>query len=187
MNARMSVVLAATACVVTLDAHAALKVSDLSCQSAKSMTVNFPAGEVPFPNGTTVTHQFKPAGLIFSSTNPQNNFVQDGYFYNPDRIQFITTEPVVSVSITLTDSNLNLQTHLLSAYDRNNNLLDLATFTDPSPGTYPQLCGVVQGCQNSSPDRFTLTVSSCKGIAYVIVDAQPPGAQTLDTIVYRLK
>jgi hypothetical protein len=187
MKTAMAAVLTAISCAVALEAHAAIKVGELSCQTSRIINVDFPAGDLPFANGTIVTSQFKSAGLSFSSTNPQSNVVQDGSFYNPDRINFVTRDTVLRVSIALTDDNSALQTHTLSAYDKNDELLDTATFTDPSWSTYPQLCGIAGGCQFPTPDRFTLTVSSCRGIAYVTVDAQAPGAQALEGIVYSLK
>lgn len=144
--------------------------------------VNFPLGAVPFVDGTIITDQLLATGLVFAGDGSSENRIQDRIFNNPSKVRFITAEPVMSVSATIKDQNSNLQTYFMTAYDRNNNILDQASFTDP---ILPPPC---QGCGTpTTPDRFTLTVSSCKGIAYVWLFAQFAGARFLERITYTTK
>lgn len=84
------------------------------------------------------------------------------------RLNFITVEPVIGVSVTLGDNNVNAQTHTLIAFDGSGNVVDEDSFAEDGlfPGT------------------FTLTVSSSTGIAFIVAIEQPFGAERLELITY---
>jgi hypothetical protein len=70
----------------------------------------------------------------------------------------------------LGDHNTNHQTHDLIASDSTGAVVDKASFTEPI-GEFPH--------------SFALTVSSCKGIAFVLAIEQQFGAERLERIILR--
>jgi len=94
-----------------------------------------------------------------------------GTFYNLFRLIFIVTDPVIEVSVTLIDSNLNPQIHTLTAFDAAGNIVDVDSFTE----------------NDLFPDPFTLTVASSGGIAFVVALEQPYGAEILNQISYTIE
>lgn len=152
-----------------------------SCGKGSTVTTDFPIGKVLFPDRTNITDQFRSQGLIFSaddadlppifqkSLKDQEHIVISGTFHNLFKLKFVQDErPVTSVTVTLVDSNEILQTHTLTAFDSTGAVVDTASYVD-KPGD----------------DRvFSLTVSSCKGIAFVVAIEQPFGAEAIQRITY---
>jgi hypothetical protein len=158
------------------------------CSEGSTVIADFLPGTLPFTDGTNITNQFKGRGLVFSAEDAdlppefqmslgwQENRISGATLYNLFRLQFLdATRPVVSVSVALRDNNLNPQTHTLTAFDRSGSVVDTASFTE----------SIKDG--DVSPDRFTLTVSSCKGIAFVVAIEQPFGAEVLERITFTRK
>lgn len=159
----------------------------LSCNEQSTTILDFTPGTLPFPDGTNITTQFQSEGVTFSADDSdlppqfrqslgwQENRVQDGMFYNLFRLNFPSSgQPTTKVGITFHDSNGNRQVHTLTAFDSAGNVLDKASFTEYLVDTtytgYP------------FPDRFTLVVSSCKGIASVVAIESPFGAEVVERI-----
>jgi hypothetical protein len=71
--------------------------------------------------------------------------------------------------VTLHDHGGNPQTHRLTAFSKSGKVLDEDSFKDDS--TFPD-----------PDDEFTLTVSSCEGIAFVVAIEQPFGAERLERV-----
>jgi hypothetical protein len=175
--------------IFSTEATTALAQAQFLCRAATTNFVNFPAGQLPFPDGTNITNEFSRQGLVFSnddsdlpiqyqhSNGAQENFIQDGMFFNLFRVQFTTQRaPVFSVSVTLVDHGGAPQTHVLTAFSNSGEVLDEAFFTeDMQPGF------------TTFPDEFTLTVSSCAGIAFVVAIEQPLSAERLERITFSTK
>ena len=148
---------------------------------ASTVTVDFPPGTLPFPDFYNITTEYSDKGMVFSATDndlpleyqkslgSQENAIGGGTFYNLFRVNFITADPVVNVSVTLGDQNGNAQTHTLTAFDSTGNVLDIDSFTEFA---------------GYNPDTFTLTVSSRKGIAFIVAIEQPFGTERLESITY---
>jgi hypothetical protein len=157
------------------------------CQERTTIIANFPIGRLPFSNLTNITNQFEKHGIIFStddsdllpfgikSNGSQDNIIINGTFFNLFRINFVSPEIVVKVSVTLGDNNTASQKHTLYAFDKSGNILDMTAFAE----------GDTQG--NSFPERFTLTVSSCSGIAFIVALETPLGAERLERISFTYK
>lgn len=158
--------------------------SKFFCYERSTTIVDFSPGTLPFPDGTNITDQFKRQGVIFSaddsdlppefqrSLGSQENQIQQGTFFNLFRLNFTHYMPIVSVSVTFGDQTGNRQVHTLTAFDHAGNIVDRAWFTENTlfPDTFP--------------DRFTLTVSSCKGIAFVVAIEDPLGAERVERITF---
>ncbi len=130
--------------------------------------------QLPFADGTPITDQLRMDGLLFSAGDIAVGNVfpfSDTSIVNPGNISFDTGDPVVSVSLTFMDFNSNLQQHFLQAFDQNGRLVD-------------EDMVVEDASSNAGAYLFTLTVSSCQGIAYVVASEFPPGAKTVRRIVY---
>lgn len=151
----------------------------------RSVTViDLAPGTLPFPDGTNITNQFESQGVIFSadasdlppefqvSLGSQENRIQDGTFFNLFRLNFATDATIDSVSLTFGDQNSNSQVHTLTAFDRAGNIVDRASFNENT--AFPEIF----------PDPFTLTVSSCQGIAFIVAIEQPLGAERLERIAF---
>ncbi|HXI93689.1 MAG TPA: hypothetical protein VNO24_27200 [Blastocatellia bacterium] len=153
-------------------------------QEVSATVIDFPPGTLPFPDGTNITNQFQSQGVIFSaddsdlppefqvSQGSQENLILQGTFFNLFRLNFTTGMTVESVSVTFGDQNSNSQAHTLTAFDRAGNVVDRASFTENT--VYPDIF----------PDPFTLTVSSCQGIAFVVAIEQPLGAERVERIAF---
>ena len=143
-------------------------------------TTDISFAQLNYPDGTNITSQYSDQGLAFSNDptgldgsfiglGSQENRIQDGFFWNPFRIDFIPAKPVVSVTASIGDSNANTQMHSLFAFDQSGNLLDEASFSDFG---YP--------IQQS----FDLTVSSQHPIATILFYEQSFGAEILYSLEY---
>jgi hypothetical protein len=140
-------------------------------------------GTVNYPDGTTLTDQFKGQGVSFSaydgdlppefrrSLGTQENCVQGQTVYNLFRLEFIADKPVVEVSLEFGDRNVRSQTHTVTAFDSSGNVVDSATFRkDTGLARRP----------------FSLKVKSSQGIAFVVAIEQPFGAEMLRGITYTM-
>jgi hypothetical protein len=153
--------------------------------------LTFDAASLPYPDGTVVTTQFIDRGLVFSaddtdlppeyrlSLGAQENVVRrDGdtaSLLNPFRIFFVDG-PVMAVTLTLEDWNLNDQLHTLTAFTSSGEVIGTASFQD--------------GIQGDTAGTFTLSVSAEKkkdAIAYLVVIEQPFGAEILRALDYTTK
>ncbi len=156
---------------------------DLICREGKTSVVDFHPGTLPFPDGTNLTDEFEKQGIIFSdddsdlppffqqSLGAQENRIQQGTFFNLFRLNF--SKAVVRVSVRFGDQRGgDAQVHILQAFDADGNDVDQVFFSEARVGG-----GVF-------PDVFTLTVSSCKGIAFIVALEQPLGAQRMDRISF---
>lgn len=154
------------------------------CRERSTTMLNFFPGTVPFPDGTNLSNEFARSGVVFSGVDSdlppeyQQSFggagplVQDGRLTNLFRLEFTTEQPVVRVTVTLSDSNGVRQSHSLTAFDGKGRVVDRATFTEHFE------------VNSLFPDRFTLTVSACAGIAYVVAIESPLGAEVLEQISF---
>ncbi len=141
-----------------------------SCIQRKTKLV--PLTQLPFPDGTPITDQLRKDGLLFSAgyIAVGNIFpFTDTSIVNPGNISFVTEDP--GVSLTFMDFNSNLLQHFLQTFDQNGQLED-------------EDLVVEDASSNAGAYLFTLTVSSCQGIAYVVASEFPPGAKTVRRIVY---
>lgn len=143
---------------------------------AATVTLEFPIGNVLFPgDGTNVTSEFASQGVLFSkhhadlpanfqpSLGVQENLIDQLTFNNLFRLYFVGAEPVVSVTVTLLDSNRHPQTHSLTAFDRAGNILDSSSHAES---------GLLA-------DPFSLTVIAAGGIDSVVALESPFGAEVL--------
>jgi pimeloyl-ACP methyl ester carboxylesterase len=158
-----------------------LAADDPPCRAGPTTTVDFSPGTLPFPTLTNITDQFSQYGIIFSdddedlepefqkSLGPQENHVNSGFFFNLFRMNFLpAAQPVASVTVTFVDHNVNPQIHTLTAFDSSGKVVDDASFTE----------------DGEFPDPFTLTLSSCEGIAFVVAIEQPIGAERVVRIEF---
>jgi hypothetical protein len=95
----------------------------------------------------------------------------DTSIVNPGKISFVAEAPVITVTLTTNYLNDNLQTYFLQAFDMNNQLVDADLVVEDASS-------------NGGAYFYTLTVSSCKGIAYILTSESPTGAIALRRIVY---
>lgn len=167
-------------CVLGLFANVPPADAQIFCQGTFTTIVDFTPGTLPFPDGTNITSQFGNRGVIFSandsdlppefqvSQGSSENYIQERTFYNLFRLGFTRPMRPVSVSVTLHDQNSNQQLHTLAAFDHAGNIVDVASFNDGG----------------EARERFTLTVSSCKGIAFVVAVEDPLGASVVERITF---
>ncbi len=162
------------------------KEKDFFCRERTTIIANFPIGRLPFSDFTNITNQFEKHRIIFSTddsdllplgitSGPQDNIILSGTFFNLFRINFVSPKDVVKVSVTLGDNNTASQKHTLYAFDKSGNIVDMDSFTE----------GDTQG--NSFPESFTLTVSSCSGIAFIVALETPAGAERLERMSFTYK
>lgn len=156
--------------------------SSLFCEGISTTIMDLSLGTLPFPTGTTITDQFQTEGVTFSTDNTglppefqrggsQDNVIQQGSLTNLFRLDFDRGTPIVAASVSIQDANVNGQVHTLAAFDHSGNILDRVTFTEPP-------------LQPSFPDRITLKVSSCKGIASIVEIEDPPAAERVERITF---
>jgi hypothetical protein len=143
-------------------------------------TLTFPIGTLSFPDFTNITDEFSSQGVIFSaddsdlpskfqkSLGAQENLILEGTFYNLFRADFISTSPVFSVIVILRDSNINPQTHTLTAFDVSGNVINSDSLTED--GLFP--------------DTLILTISSASEISFIVEIEQQFCAEVLELLSY---
>jgi hypothetical protein len=165
----------------------ALVAAGVASAAARDVTITFNRATLPFPDGTILRHQLADHYRIeFSaedsdlppayrlSLGPQENVVRSAgmetELINPFRIFFLD-HSVKSVSVSMEDRNLNDQRHTLTAFSSSGTVLDAASVQDHVAG--------------DTAGSFTMTVTSSRPIAYVVVLEQPFGAEVLRELRYR--
>ena len=148
-----------------------------SAYTTTTTTLDLTPGTVPLATGTIVTNEYVNSdGLRFLNGSPPQaayNYIQDNSFWNLATLKF-TWRPVRQVTLGFRDQNGNVQTHTLTAYNRDGVKVGSASYRDGPSGN-----------GGAFTLRITTSYARSQAISYVVQTVNPAGAELLTRISYK--